>query len=173
MIDPKTLTRTAILDGAAIDVDQNAAIFDLPAEVRTYSLDDPLHPLMLASTATEGSKTPVSITSAGNIYVLGDKLYSYNASLAKIGEQYDSYQADLTNTLQYTDQRVRHDGNCILVSGRTFAPQFTSGDARPEVPAVVKSIAAIAGRFYVLTDDSIEVWSNRAATPAPRRRPTK
>ena len=39
-----------------------------------------------------------------------------------------------------------------------------------QVPAVVKSLAAVPGRFYVLTDYSLEVWSSQPAVPLPRRR---
>jgi len=179
VLDPKTLTRTAIIDGGAIDVAESNgrafAVFDLPAEVRSYSLADAQHPSVINSVAAEGTKTPVSIAVSDNVYVDGDKLYSYSTTnLTKVGEQYDSYQADLTNTLQYTDQRVRADGACVLASARTFAPQFTSGAARPSVPAVVKSIATTPGRFYVLTDYSLEVWSQTLTAPStPRRRGTR
>lgn len=175
VLDPKTLTRTTILDGGAIDVaEANGrayAVFDLPAEVRAYSLSDASHPSLLAMIAAEGTKTPVSIAVSDNVYVDGDKLYSYTTSnLTKVGEQYDSYQADLTNTLQYTDQVVRADGGCVLASARTFAPQFTSGAARPNVPGVVKSLATTPGRFYVLTDYSLEVWSVTPSAPSTGRR---
>lgn len=174
VLDPKTLVRATLLDGAAIDVAETNgrafAIFDLPAEVRAYSLADAQHPSAIASIAAEGTRTPVSIAASDNVYVDGDKLYIYSQNLTKIGEQYDSYQADLTNTLQYTDQRVRADGGCVLVSARTFAPQFTTGATTATVPAVVKSIAVVPGRFYVLTDYSIEVWSSQPALPAGKRR---
>jgi hypothetical protein len=176
VLDPKTLVRTAILDGDAVEVAESAghayALFDLPAEIRAYTLGDPLHPSLAATVAAEGSKTPVSIAVDGNVvYVDGEKLYTYTtASLAKIGEQFDAYQPDLTNTLQYVDQRVRADAGCVLVSARTFSPQFTAAPQPLQVPAVVKSLAAVPGRFYVLTDDSLEVWSSQAAVPSPRHR---
>ena len=177
VLDPKTLARTLLLDGAAVDVAESAgrayAVFDLPAEVRSYSLADPLHPSVIASIAAEGSKTPVSIAVTDNVYVGGEKLYVYTPGLTKLGEQYDSYQPDLVNGLQYNDQRVRADGGCVIVSARTFTPQFTSGAATPQVPAVVRSIASVPGRFYVLTDDSLEVWSSQPAAPPARRRGTR
>jgi hypothetical protein len=177
VLDPKTLVRATLLDGAAVDVAETNGraflVFDLPAEVRSYSLNDPQHPSAIATIPAEGTHTPVSIAASDNVYVDGNKLYIYSQNLAKIGEQYDSYQADLTNTLQYTDQRVRADGGCVLVSARTLSPQFTSGAATGSVPAVVKSMAAVPGRFYVLTDYSLEVWSSQAAPPASRRRGTR
>src|SRR5205814_1288011 len=125
----------------------------------------------IASIPAEGTKTPVSIAASGaSVYVDGEKLYVYDTSLTKTGEQYDSYQADVTSTLQYTDQRVRSDGGCALVSARTFSPTFTSGSQTLAVPAVVKSMTSVPGRFYALTDDSLEVWSSQPAVPMPRRR---
>jgi hypothetical protein len=175
VLDPASLVRTAVLDGDAVEVAESAgqafAIFDLPAQIRSYSLADALHPSLIISIAAEGTKTPVSIAVSGaNVYVDGEKLYVYNTSLTKTGEQFDSYQADLTNTLQYTDQRVRADGGCVLVSARTFSPQFTAGSQPLAVPAVVKSMASVPGRFYVLTDYSLEVWSSAGPVSMPRRR---
>jgi hypothetical protein len=177
VLDPKTLIRATLLDGAAVEVAETNgrafAVFDLPAEVRAYSLADAQHPSAIAAIASEGTRTPVSIAASDNVYVDGDKLYVYSQNLAKTGEQYDSYQADLTNTLQYTDQRVRADGGCVLVSARTFSPQFTSGATPESVPAVVKSIAVVPGRFYVLTDYSIEVWSSQPAPPTTKHRASR
>jgi hypothetical protein len=175
VLDPVSLVRTAVLDGDAVEVAEIGgrayAIFDLPAQIRSYSLADALHPSPIASIAAEGTKTPVSIAVSGaNVYVDGEKLYVYDTFLTKLGEQFDSYQADLTNTLQYTDQRVRADGGCVLVSARTFSPQFTAGTQSLAVPAVVKSMASVPGRFYVLTDYSLEVWTSEAPVLMPRRR---
>jgi hypothetical protein len=177
VLDPKSLVRTATLDGAAIETattsDRVFAIFDLPAEIRSYSLADPLHPSVIASIAAEGSKTPVSIAVNESVNVAGDKFYVYNLNLTKTGEWYESYQGDPTNTLQYVDQRARADGGCVLLSGRTFAPQFAPSGSTLSVPAVVKSIAVVPGRYYVLTDYSLEVWTTQQPVPMPRRRASR
>jgi hypothetical protein len=61
------------------------------------------------------------------------------------------------------------------VTGRTAAaalyamPAFTATGSIP-IPASAKSIAVTANDVYVLTEDSVEVWSNGTITPAPRHR---
>lgn len=184
VLDPRSLVRTALLDGAAKDVATSAArayaIFDLPAEIRVYDQADPLHPSLLASRAAEGSTALVSVAQAGGtVYVLGEKLYAYSASdLTKSGEQLTSFQTDQSGTYTYVDQRVRIDGTCGLVSGRSASPQLFgvpawSATSTPAVPASVRSVAAVPGRFYLLTDNSLEVWTTQGAPAVPRRRATK
>ncbi len=181
VLDPRSLVRTALLDGPAVDVTGSGtrawAIFnDLPASIRVYDTTDPLHPSALASRAAEGSAAPVSIAeSNGTVYVLGEKLYAYDeAGLTKSGEQFASYQPDLAGVYAYVDQRIRIDGGCGLVSGRSASPQLFAvpqwiATAAPAVPASVRSVAAVPGRLYLLTDDSVEVWSTQPP-PAPSRR---
>lgn len=184
VFEPQNLARTAALDGAAVDVWSSGArayaIFELPSEIRAYSITDPQHPSLVTSRATEGATAPVSIAAAaGSVYVLGEKLYVYNDStLTKSGEQLASFQSDPSQGWSYVDQRVRVDGSCGFISGRSASPQLYavpqwSSTAAPTVPAAVRSVATLPGEIFLLTDDSIEVWTTQAAPPLPRRRPSR
>jgi hypothetical protein len=183
IFEPQSLIRTASLDGAVVDLASSTtrayAIFDLPSEIRVYNITDAFHPSPVATRATEGSTPPVSVTgAAGTVYVLGEKLYAYSDdALTKTGEQLASYQTDTTGAT-YVDQRVRIDGGCGFISGRGAAPQlFTlpqwTPASAPTVPALVRSVASTSGRLYLLTDDSVDLWSTQTPPSEPRRRPTR
>lgn len=181
VLDPSSLVRTATLNGAATDAtvvsNRAYALFDLPSEVRVLDVSDPLHPTQLAARPTEGTQPPVSIAfGSGTVFVLGEKLYLYNDSLtSKTGEQFPPYAADPTGAISYIDQRVRVDGSCVFITGRSFSPDvlsfpsFAVAQSVP-VPAAVKSVASAAGRLYLLTNYSLEVLSTSAPPAAPRRR---
>jgi len=178
-----SLSQTASLNGGAIDVTVSGnrayALFDLPAEVRTYDITDPQHPVQLASRAVEGSVAPLSLAFAsGTLYVLGEKLYAYDAAtLAKSGEQFPSYVADPTSPVSAADQRVRADGSCAVVTGRAFDASLysiaspSSWTAAPPTlaPSPARALAQQSGVFYVLTDHSLEVWSTKPMPSLPRR----
>ncbi|MEO8036411.1 MAG: hypothetical protein ABI837_18385, partial [Acidobacteriota bacterium] len=180
VLDPLSLVKTASLSGGAVDVTTSGtnayAIFDLPAEIRVFAISDALHPSQSASRATEGTRTPVSIAvAAGNVLVLGDKLYQYDSTLTKSGETFNTYTPDSSGALSYVDQRIRADGNCGVVSGRTFAPllgllPLLNGATSYPEPAAVKSLATQPGRFLLLTDYSIEILSTTTSTPKQKRR---
>lgn len=182
VFDGTSLARTASLDGAVVDATTSAgrtwAIFDLPAEVRLYNTgNDPLHPSLLSSVAASGSRTPVSLAmSNGSLYVLGDRLYVYPAAdLTQHTENLAAYQSDPGGAFAYVDQRIRIDGACTWITGRSFSPQLFqtsqwSGAASIDVPAPVRSVAQPPGRIYLLTDDSLEVLATDQGAPAPRRR---
>jgi hypothetical protein len=180
VLDPSSLVRTATLAGGATSVsvvaDRAYALFELPSEVRVVDVSDALHPSQLAARAAEGAQPPVSIAfGAGTVFVLGEKLYLYNEALVKTGEQYPAYAADPTSGVAYIDQRVRVDGSCVLVSGRSFAPEVLAfpGLAVAQtlaMPAAVKSAVSAGGRLYLLTDYSLEVLSSGSAPPPARRR---
>ena len=172
VLEPQTLVATRTLDGAVVDITTTAsrayALFNLPSEVRVYNLADPLHPVALATRAIEGEATSVA-ASNGTVYTLGDKLYSYSeTSLTKSSEAALAGSADAA-------QRIRIDGTCAVISGRTLNPQFYtagawSSPATPiAVPATVRSIATVSGRIYLLTDYSIEVLDS-AVVPKPATR---
>ncbi len=177
------LNQTASFPGGVVDVVTSGArayvITDLPAEVRIYNIADALHPVQLATIPAEGSRPVQSIAFGGDgvVYVLGDKLYGYSStSLSKVSEQLGSYVNDPAGIVAYVDQRVRIDGNCGLVTGRTFNPSLYgvaatwAAASTPLVPAAVRSVAQLPGKLLLLTDDSVEVWSTAATPKAPRRR---
>ena len=176
VLDPGSLVETASLKGAVTSV-ANAgtrvfALFDLPSDVRVYEAVDALHPSLVTSRATEGTRTPVSIAAAsGTVFVLGDRLYAYDAgSLTSTSTQLDAWTADSSNALTYVDQRVHAESGCTLVTGRTFAVQPIGEAAIATLPAAVKSIAAQGDRLLLLTDYSLEIWSKSTTAPKPPRR---
>ncbi|HEV7920159.1 MAG TPA: hypothetical protein VGR02_05150 [Thermoanaerobaculia bacterium] len=181
VLDPTALVRTATLTGGTIDAtvvsNRAYALFDLPSEVRVLDVSDALHPTPLAARPTEGTQPPVSVAfGSGTVFVLGEKLYLYNDSLtAKTGEQFPAYAADPTGAVSYVDQRVRVDGACVFVTGRSFSPQFLTFPSfavaqSVEVPAAVKAVVSAAGRLYLLTNYSLEVLSASSPPAVPRRR---
>ena len=184
VLDPHAgLTQTSSFAGGVKVVTTNGtrayAITDIPSEVRVIDATDAAHPNALASIAAEGSQAPVSIAfSNGTVYVLGDKLYAYSeASLAKTGEFLGAFSGDTTGTT-FVDQRIAIDGTCGFVTGRAPAPQFFSVPqwtpaSTAAVPAAVRSIASIPGRLYILTDDSLEIWSTTALPKPPRPHPAR
>jgi hypothetical protein len=178
VFDPRAaLAQTSAIDGATIDVVTNGtrayAISDLPTEVRVFNVSDPYHPSLVISRAAE--TTPVSIAYAnGVVYVLGDKLISYDEStLNKLNEILGSYTADPNGIVTFADQHLRIDGGCAAVTGRSFAPQlFSQWTFSPSfpTPSPVRSLAAQSGTFYFLTDHSLEIWSTHALPKVGRQR---
>jgi hypothetical protein len=163
------------LDGGTIDVvasgNRAYAVSDLPSEIRVFNIADPYHPLLLISRVAEA--TPVSISySNGVVYVLGDKLISYDEStLNKVNEILGSYAVDPTGIVTFADQHLRIDGGCAALTGRSFAPQLFSQWTRApsfSTPSPARSIAVQPGTFYFLTDHSLEVWSTHSL-PKPGR----
>lgn len=176
VLDPLSLAQTSTMTGAILDVTTSGsrayAVTSLPSEVRVIDISVPLHPAQLSARSSDVTTASVSIAySSGNVFVLADKLYSYNESgLAKVAEQSVPFDQPT-----YADQRIALAGNCAIVTGRTSAaalyamPAFTATGSVP-IPANAKSIAVSANEVFVLTEDSVEVWSNGTVTPAPRHR---
>jgi hypothetical protein len=172
------LNQTASMTGAVVDVVSNAgrayAITDLPGQVRILNVADPLHPAPVNSRAADG--TPLSISySNGTIYVLGNTLAAYSeASLIKVAEFLGPYASD--GSVAFTDQHVRIDGNCAMVTGRSFSPTLYavgpqwSAQNTPSSPSAARAIAWQPGVFYILTDHSLEIWSTAPLPKPPRQR---
>jgi hypothetical protein len=177
VLDPQSLLRTSTMGGGITDVVTSGsrayAITTLPAEVRVIDVADPLHPAPLVPRATEGTNAPVSVAhSSPTVYVLGEKLYAYaESNLLKTGEQPVPF-----DPLTYIDQRVVIAGDCAVVAGRSAMPELYSvatgwtPSAGIAVPAPVRSVTSSGNNLYLLTDDSLEIWSTGSAPPAPRRR---
>ncbi|MGZ4778955.1 MAG: hypothetical protein ACXV5L_07145, partial [Thermoanaerobaculia bacterium] len=149
------------------------AITAVPGEVRVINVADAAHPSVSVSRATDGTAAPVSIAfSSQTVYVLGERLYAYAASnLASAGDQAIAFDPST-----YNDQRVLINGGCGIVTGRTAMPELFSVfegwkvSAGITAPAAVRSVATSGSNVYLLTDDSLEIWSTGTATPAPRRK---
>jgi hypothetical protein len=187
VLDPKTLAQTTSMNGGVIDVTtvgaRAYALFDLPSEVRVLDISDALHPAPAATRATEGQSTPVAIGYGnGVVYVAADKVYAYNeTALTKLNESTGAYDPVAAAGNVYVDQRLRIDGTCALVTGRTFDPQFFNASSSGQwsllssfaAPAAVRSIASQPGRIWLLTDDSLELLaSTNAIIGVPHPRPT-
>jgi hypothetical protein len=178
ILDPRTLATTATLDGGVVDVTTTGttayAIFDLPSEVRSYDISNPASPVVIRSVTAPGSNTPVSIAVLNNtVYVAGDKLYAYDAQLSQRSDNPPAFQPDAITGFTFRDQRLAPSGNCLLVS-RSPQPQWISQLllvlSNAAMPSIVRSTAQASGRLYVLTDDSLEIWSTTTAAPQPSRR---
>ena len=162
VFDPAHLTQTASMPGAVVDVVTSGsrayAITDFPSELRIIDLTDGPHPSIVASTTLQGNAASVSYAS-GTLYVLGDMLTAYSeSSLAVTG-------AFLAPAVTNPQQRVRIAGTCAVVIGRASSPQeYTLPEwipaSSPATPAPARAIAVAPGRTYVLTDQSLEIWSD-------------
>ena len=184
LIYDAALSQAGSLAGGAVDVAVDGArayaIVDLPAEVRAYAVSDATHPVLAASRPIEGLQTPVSISASnGAVYILGDKLYVYDGALTKLGEQLGAYVNVPGAPVTFVDQRVRTAGGCGIVSGRaadatlytTASPAaWTASATQFPAPSTVRSLAQLGSTFYVLTDHSLEIWSNAPLAPLPRKR---
>jgi hypothetical protein len=186
VFDPRTgMAQTTSFNGGVLDVVTSGGrayvLTDFPAEVRVMNISDPFHPAPVIT--APAPQSPVSISYAnGTIYVLGDKLTAYSEStLTSLGEILGSYQADPTGVITPADQRVRIDGNCAIVTGRSFSPQlYAIGSpttwtavATPQLPSPTRSIAVQPGVIQILTDHSLETWSTKPLAKPPRREPAR
>lgn len=166
LLDPRTLSTTTILQGGVIDVavsgSEAFAILDLPSELVAFNIADPLHPAVKARIAAPATLTSIAAAN-GNVYVVGQKSYTYSTALVLKSE-------DATSTLSATPL-VEASGPCVLLTGRAENPEpLWASPPAFELPSTARSLASQPGRFYVLTEHSIEVWSTTAPGPAPRRR---
>ena len=182
LIYDAALSQTATLAGGVVDVAADGtrayAIVDLPSEIRAYDVADAAHPVLTASRPAEGAPSPVSISTAnGTVYVLGEKLYTYDGALTKLAEPLGSYVNVAPVT--FVDQRVRTANGCGIVSGRAAGatlyalPTFAATATQFPSPSTVRSLAQLGPTFYVLTDHSLEIWSRAPMPPLPRTRPTR
>lgn len=176
VLDPKSLAVTATMTGGITDVTTSGttafALTDMPGEVRVIDVSNAAHPNILRSRNVEGSRAPTAIAqNAGTIYVLGDQVYSYSATSLAGSGQAAPFQNDPTATFRLA-------GNCGVMSGHTFGPLlyalpgFTPQSA-PSVPAPAQSVAVQNGMAFIVTDDSLEIWSATPLTPPARRRVTR
>jgi len=176
VLDRLSLATTATLGGGIVSVTTSGtrayAITSLPSEVRVIDVSSPQHPVQISARPAEGTNAPVSIAySSGTLFVLGEKLYAYSESgLTKLSEQSASF-----DPATYADQRILVSGGCGVVTGRSVAPALYSvpslaSSGSISVPANVKSVATSDNVVYVLTEDSVEIWSNGTPGTAPRHR---
>jgi hypothetical protein len=177
VLDPKSLAITATMTGGITDVTKNGntaiALTDMPGEVRVIDVSNPALPNILRSRGVEGNRAPTAIAVNGDtIYVLGDQVYSYSAtSLSGTGTHAVPFENDPTATLRLA-------GNCGVMSGQTFGPLLYAlpsfaAQSGPAVPAPARSVTVQNGRAFIVTDDSLEIWSASPLTAPARRRPAR
>ena len=172
VFDPASLAMTGTMTGSITDVVTSGtrayALVDSPLELRALNIADPLHPAPLAAITPNATATSVA-TIPGHVYVIGDKLYDYSdTTLAAKGTQLTAANADPA-------QQIRVEGNCAVITARaanpltynatTFAPATTF-----DVPAPARSIAQQAGRLFILTTHSLEMWAAGTVSEANKRR---
>jgi hypothetical protein len=186
VFDPRNgMSQTASFSGGVVDVVTSGTrayvLTDFPSEVRVMNISDPFHPSPVIT--APAPQSPVSIAYAnGTVYVLGDKLTAYaESTLTRLADILGSYAADPTGLITPADQRVRIEGNCAIVTGRSFSPQLYTVAAptawttvaTPPVPSPVRSIATLPGVIQLLTDHSLETWSTTPLPKPPRREPAR
>ena len=184
------LTQTASFAGAVRDTVTAGTtayvLTELPNEVRVLDVTDPYHPQQRASraSAAQGARTPVAIgADAGTVYVIGDRLDAYaekDLNPLSTTAQFPLFANDPSTGVTYIDQHFRIDGGCATLTGRSFSPQLFKLQAGSwsstqsfTTPSAARSLAAVPGTVYVLTDHSLEVWSSQPLPPTARRRATR
>jgi hypothetical protein len=172
VLDPATLAATATLTGTVRDLAVSGtrayALFDNPDELRVYDLATPLQPAQLASIARPPSATSIAYES-GRVHVLGDRLYTYaEGTLALTGQR-------LTAVTPDDGQRLRIQGGCAIITGRSENPELYSVPSWTaasgfELPSATRSLALQDGRAIFLTGHSVEIWTTVPPPPPPARR---
>lgn len=182
VFDPRNgVAQTATFTGGIIDAvisgTRAYAATDLPSQIRVINISDPFHPSAILTAAAPSGVQAIAYAN-GTVYVLGDKLTAYSEStLIALGDILGSYVADPAGTVTPADQRLRIEGTCAVVTGRSFAPLLFTINAPTtwiasssfSMPSATRSIAGSAGTIHFLTDHSLETWSNKAAPKPPRR----
>jgi hypothetical protein len=160
------------MSGELLDVTATAttawALFDNPREIRVLSLANPGSPAQTAVAAAPAGASSLA-REGTRIHVLADTLRSYSDTNLTFDTQ------RLTAVPPDDSHRIRIDGGCALLTGRTEQPELyrvPGWNARPspEVPSNVRSVAIENGLVLLLTGHSLEIWSNREEVPVKRRR---
>jgi len=170
LIDPQTLVPVGTQTGGVIDVsvDGNTAyaIVSLPNELRSINATDPQHPSIIAAQPVDAAAHLTAIAETnGTVYALGDKVYVYSTAITATG----TFPSGSTTLLRVA-------GDCALLTGLTAQlyklPAFTAATT-PGVPAPAQSLAVQSGSAFIVTDDSLDIWSATALAAPARRRPTR
>ena len=169
VLDPNTLAVISTMNGGATHAVTSGsrvfALFTLPDEIRNLNVN----PASLAPiVAVPGPANASDIAYAdAKVYVIADKLYTYNTSLMPAGEFLDPSNAAASMTIA---------GDCMVLSGRSeqpqmyVLPQFTAASQQILVPSLVKMLAQQPNRLFLLTEHSIEVWTNAPPPAVGKRR---
>jgi len=187
VLDPRNgITKTTTIPGGALAATVEGtsawAIFDVPAEVRELDVSDPFQPVVTASTASTGNPVAIARDSTrAATYVLGNLLYVYGSGLQLLAELLAPYEPEPSGRVSYLDQRVHVIGDGAVVTGRSFSPEvYVIGAPTAWFPAETPGSRAAAVRsslkrgefLYLLSDYSVEIWSEEGMEK-PRRRPVR
>ncbi len=175
VVDPATMTVTATMDGAVVDVvtasNRAYALFELPNEVRTINIANPLQPTQIVAIVAPNRATSVS-AHTGRVLVTGDRLYEYTESSMQLKGTY------LPAISPDKAQQLRVDGNCLVIAARGMNPEtYNAATLIPappqfDVPSPVRGVALLPGKLLLLTSHSLEVWPS-TAPENPKRRPMR
>jgi len=133
------------------------------------NITNPLQPSQIIAAPSPALASDIGY-SAGKVYVVAGKVYSYNESLIAAGEFLDNVTAT---------QSLAIDGDCAVITGRHENPDFftlpawSAASSSITVPSPVRALALEPGRLVVLTDHSIEVWTTTTPAPPARRRSSR
>lgn len=172
VLDPVTLLFSFAMNGAVRDLavagNRAYVLVDMEDDMRELDLTHPLQPAEIFGTTRPDSATSIAYEN-GRIHVLGDKLYTYSATTGAMQPpRFTSIDPD-------DSQRIRIDGTCAIITGRSENPELYALPAFTpvatfDVPSPVRSIAVTEGRAYLLTGHSLEVWSTQPLPGSGKRR---
>ena len=119
--DPKTLAVTATLNGGATRVVTSGtrayALFQLPDELRILDIANPLQPSQIIAAPSPALASDIGY-SAGKVYVVAGKVYSFNESLIAAGELLANVSAT---------QSLAIDGDCAVITGQVRIELLSEG----------------------------------------------
>jgi hypothetical protein len=183
VLDPRNgLVETSSYGGGIVDAVSDGSvafvITDLPSELRRLNLADPFHPVVTAAVPLDEAAVSISWSAArSRLYLLGDRLSVHDAgSLTRLDQQLEPWRADPSGRLSYEDQRITVEGDCLLITGRWFAPRLLRlADLTPAgsltVPSAVRQTATAGGLRLFLTEHSLEVMNEGSAGRPRSARP--
>ena len=188
VLDPRNgmIVLSATMTGSIVDVVVDAVVegarayvlTSFPSEIRILNVSNPYQPAPLNSRASENSPVSIAYSSSFDmVYTIGSRLIGYDAASLSRRVELLEYVAESTGRLTLSDQRLRIAGDCAVLVGRTFGPQFYSIGS-PEMwsfepvaqtPAAVRSVVTRPGFIYLLSDYSFEIRSS-VVRPTTRAR---
>jgi hypothetical protein len=171
------LAPTVIMSGTVgeVAVSGQRAYVLIGGDIRVLDISDPAYPRELTRRLAEGSPSAI-VYNNGLIHAIGRQRFSYKQSFPlETPEKADVTIEDPYKSEPYLDQHAVAQDGCIVLTGRSFAPLlFNNSFAVPApslpTPSAARSIVAQPGRFYVLTDHSLELWATSPLDAPSKRR---
>lgn len=168
VLDPQTLAVLQTMNGGATravtSLARVYALFALPDEMRILNAN-PASLAPIISRPAPANATDIAFAD-GRVYVIANKVYAYDNSLLPAGEFLEASNAPANLAIE---------GDCAVITGRAEHPQqytlpaFNAAGLAIQVPSPVKVLAQQPNRLFLLTEHSLEVWTN-APPPATGKR---